>query len=277
MLPSELVPLYIFEERYQELIDYCIDEESEFGVAWSSGSELKAVGCSCVIIESLGAAGYGRMNIMARGDKPFRIVHDQQLHAYPSGTVEFLEDRPELIDHNVLEAAAPTYADVVEQATERRLDADALSELSSYEMAATIDFAAETKQSLLDLRSETARLRLLTRLFLAASKQLELVERAQRRADERQGALRLARGNVQPTSIAPPDRKVRQRRQLPLRPTAKLRQRRQLPLRPTAKRQRRQLPLRPTAKFAPAAPSLLLTLRRRAHSPAPTSLGGSAA
>jgi hypothetical protein len=49
-------------------------------------------------------------------------------------------------------------------------------------MAATVDFGLDAKQGLLDLRSENARLRLITRLFRAATKRLDLVERAQTQA-----------------------------------------------------------------------------------------------
>ena len=54
--------------------------------------------------------------------------------------------------------------------------------MSAYEMAATVEFGLEAKQGLLDLRSETARLRLVTRLFRGAIKRLDFVERAQARA-----------------------------------------------------------------------------------------------
>jgi hypothetical protein len=49
-------------------------------------------------------------------------------------------------------------------------------------MAATVEFAADDKQQLLELRSENARLRLLAVLLRSATERLELVERAQARA-----------------------------------------------------------------------------------------------
>jgi hypothetical protein len=49
-------------------------------------------------------------------------------------------------------------------------------------MAATVDFGVEAKQGLLELRSENARLKLVTRLFRAATKRLDFVDRAQARA-----------------------------------------------------------------------------------------------
>ena len=54
--------------------------------------------------------------------------------------------------------------------------------MGAYDMAATVDFGLDAKQGLLDLRSENARLRLVTRLFRAATKRLDFVDRAQARA-----------------------------------------------------------------------------------------------
>ena len=54
--------------------------------------------------------------------------------------------------------------------------------MCAYEMAATVEFGLEAKQGLLDLRSESARLKLVTRLFRGAIKRLDFVERAQARA-----------------------------------------------------------------------------------------------
>ena len=59
---------------------------------------------------------------------------------------------------------------------------DEPAEMDAYGMAATVDFGPDAKQGLLDLRSENARLRLVSRLFAAAAKRLDLVERAQERA-----------------------------------------------------------------------------------------------
>ena len=68
------------------------------------------------------------------------------------------------------------------RATDRDPTADELAEMNSYDMAATVDFGVDAKQGLLDLRSENARLKLVTRLFRAASKRLDFVDRAQARA-----------------------------------------------------------------------------------------------
>ena len=70
----------------------------------------------------------------------------------------------------------------MEQATGRKPDDGEVEAMSAYEMAATIEFGLEAKQGLLDLRSENARLRLVTRLFRAAIKRLDFADRAETRA-----------------------------------------------------------------------------------------------
>ena len=81
-----------------------------------------------------------------------------------------------------VEAAHGAYGELVEEATDKVLEPQELAPLTAYEMAATVDFGLDAKQGLLDLRSENARLRLLTRLFRAALRRLEFIERAQARA-----------------------------------------------------------------------------------------------
>jgi Lon protease-like protein len=181
-LPSELIPLHIFEERYKTMIGRCRTEPSEFGIVWMADDGLRQIGCACEIAEVLDELEDGRINLVARGTRPFRIEARQEELPYPAGTVEFLDDRDEEIDLDAGREAREAYAELVRQATDRTPEPAELEAMSAYEMAATVEFGLDAKQGLLDLRSETARLKLVTRLFRAAVKRLDFVARAQARA-----------------------------------------------------------------------------------------------
>jgi Lon protease-like protein len=181
-LPSELIPLHIFEERYKTMIARCMEEESEFGIVWLADDGLRPIGCACEIAEVLERMPDGRLNLIVRGTRPFRIEARQDQLAYPAGTVEFLADRDEDVDAGAADAARAAYADLVEQATDKIPEADELLEMTAYQMAATVEFGLDAKQGLLDLRSESARMKLVTRLFRAAIKRLDFIDRAQARA-----------------------------------------------------------------------------------------------
>jgi Lon protease-like protein len=181
-LPGELIPLHIFEERYKTMMNECLAGEREFGIVWLSDDGLREVGCAVQIEEVLERMEDGRMNLLTRGTRPFRVVERQGHLAYPAGVVEFVDDRDEAVDPKLSDDAHEAYADLVKRATDNEPDPTELVEMSAYAMAATVDFGLDAKQGLLDLRSENARLRLVTRLFRAALKRLDFVDRAQARA-----------------------------------------------------------------------------------------------
>ncbi|HWE32220.1 MAG TPA: LON peptidase substrate-binding domain-containing protein [Solirubrobacteraceae bacterium] len=181
-LPGELIPLHIFEQRFKTMMNECLATESEFGIVWLSDDGLRTNGCAARIDRVLEQMDDGRMNLLARGTRVFRVVERQAHLAYPAGVVEFVADRDTEVDPALLDTAREAYGDLVKRATDRDPEADELTEMGAYEMAATVDFGRDVKQGLLDLRSENARLRLVTRLFRAALKRLDFVDQAQARA-----------------------------------------------------------------------------------------------
>jgi Lon protease-like protein len=181
-LPSETLPLHIFEDRCKRMIGECLEHEREFGIVWLSEEELKRVGCACEIDRVLERHEDGDIDIIVRGTRPFRLLERQDDLPYPAGIVEPLTNADEEADLDAAQVARELYAELVEQATDKQLSEDELAELHAYAMAGTVEFGADAKQELLELRSENARMRLLAVLFRAAIKRLELVDRAQARA-----------------------------------------------------------------------------------------------
>ncbi len=181
-LPGELVPLHIFEERYKTMMAECMDSGTEFGIVWMADDGLREIGCACAIERVLEQMDDGRINLLARGTRPFRVLERQAHLPYPAGVVEFVEDQSDEPDSKLAGDARAAYADLVKRATDREPEDVELDEMGAYDMAATVDFGLDAKQGLLDLRSENARLKLVTRLFRAATKRLDFVDRAQARA-----------------------------------------------------------------------------------------------
>ena len=181
-LPTEIVPLHIFEPRYRTMINECLDDEREFGIVWAGEDSVHSIGCAVEITEVLDTLPDGRMNILTQGTRPFRVVEEQHDQPYPAATIQWLDDEPEERSEPVAQAAQEVYRELVEQATDDEPDPEMLAQISAYGMAATVDFGLDAKQGLLDLRSENARLTLVTRLLRAALKRLSFIDRAQAKA-----------------------------------------------------------------------------------------------
>ena len=181
LLPGELVPLHIFEERYKQMIGECLDEEREFGILWLADDELKDIGCAARITRVLEQFDDGRMNILAEGTTPFRMERRIGDLAYPAGDVVLLDDEPDA-DDAALERTRTTYADLVEEVTDSRPEPETLSALGAYGMAATVDINPAAKQKLLELRSEPARLEELEGLFAEALRRIRTATRVAEQA-----------------------------------------------------------------------------------------------
>ena len=182
LLPGEVVPLHIFEERYQVMIDECLDQGREFGIVWLADDELKHVGCTAAITELLERMDDGRMNILCRGSSPFRLLRRIDTLPYPAGDIELLDDADEEPSDGTAEEARERYADLVQRVTDERPPERDVAAMGAYEMAGSIDFAPEAKQGLLEARSEEERMQLITELFGTTMKRLDYVERSLERA-----------------------------------------------------------------------------------------------
>jgi Lon protease-like protein len=93
LFPGMVLPLHIFEPRYQEMINRCIEEELPFGVVLiQEGTEVggfakpHAVGTAARITK-VDRADDGTMNISVVGMQRFRIVELDRSHSYLSAKV----------------------------------------------------------------------------------------------------------------------------------------------------------------------------------------------
>jgi Lon protease-like protein len=182
LLPQELVPLHIFEDRYKLMITECLENESPFGIVWLSDDGLRDVGCTATIVRLIDRAEDGRMNILVEGVQPFRLLRRREDLAYPAGDIELLDDFGGEPSAELLEDARKRYAELVERATAERPEPDTLVELDAYGMAATVEHQPEAKQALLELRVEDDRLRMVAEMFRTAIKQVAYAEETAERA-----------------------------------------------------------------------------------------------
>jgi Lon protease-like protein len=183
LIPRELVPLHIFEERYKQMIGECLEQEKEFGIVWLSDDGLKDIGCSARIERVLERFEDGRLDILVEGSSPFRLLKRIDDLPYPAGDVQPLADDPDDPDDaRAIEAARKRYADLVAEVTDERPSDETLAQLDAYGMAATLDVGLAAKQMLLELRTEHARLEQLDALFGEALGRIRHAERAAERA-----------------------------------------------------------------------------------------------
>ncbi|HEY0076538.1 MAG TPA: LON peptidase substrate-binding domain-containing protein, partial [Abditibacteriaceae bacterium] len=120
LFPGMMLPLHIFEPRYQLMINRCLETDKTFGVTLIAEGEEgqpntvpSLVGTSAEILESTPFPD-GRMNLQTIGRRRFRVLSVREEDDYLIGLVEWLDDIE-------TERAVPAYTIKVRALLERYL------------------------------------------------------------------------------------------------------------------------------------------------------------
>lgn len=193
LLPEEILPLHIFEERYKEMIGDCLaahaqgEERNEFGIVWAREKEINSVGCTAQVSQITRKYPDGRMDILTCGKRRFEILFTDSEEAYLRAGVEFFEDESgaDVPPEKEVRQTVELFRKVMERlrnspdiptvpsAPYRRL---------SYHLAAFLPLDLSLKQQLLVLRHEEERLRELTRALEEMLPQLDRIEASRHKA-----------------------------------------------------------------------------------------------
>lgn len=172
LFPGMLLPLHIFEPRYQEMVRDCLEGDRTFGVCLiASGSEVggpaepRAIGTTSEIVR-VTPVGDGRMNLLTVGRRRFEILRTHHTAPYLEADVRFLpEDPPDPravpLAEEVREAASGLLTLLLhlqgDDEHQVQLPEDPLS--LSYAVAAVLPSPLPLRQQLLELRDTAERLR----------------------------------------------------------------------------------------------------------------------
>lgn len=187
LFPGALLPLHIFEPRYQQLLADVSASDHRFGLLPPGApGELPApgtIGCAAVV-RAVQSLPEGRANIVVSGERRFRFLEPVPAATlYHQGAVEWVDDTPDVqipseADLLRLRELGERYAQALNELNDQELEtrlAEHAAELS-FEIAALLEWDFEARQRMLESCSATERvIRLLSALPA-------LVHRAEQRA-----------------------------------------------------------------------------------------------
>jgi Lon protease-like protein len=174
LLPTERVPLHIFEPRYKELIGECLAEGAEFGLVLEDDDGRREIGTRAAVVEVLQVFDDGRMNVVVEGRDRFRLVELTSGRSFHTGEVEPIDDTEGDPEPAAVERAVDLLRKLGEIAGADVAELAVTSEAPSFELAARVDFEPQLKQQLLESRSEPERLDRLSELLEGAAAALAL-------------------------------------------------------------------------------------------------------
>ena len=182
LLPTEQVPLHIFEERYKELIGECIEDQGEFGLIYADDDGVREIGTRAGVLEVLTEFDDGRMNILVEGRERFRMVELTEGRNFDTAEVAPLDDADDPSDADTVERARALFGRLRELTGSDVEVPDPETRQLSFALAARVELAPDLKLELLVETSERVRLDRVCELLEGANVSVERQRRAAERA-----------------------------------------------------------------------------------------------
>lgn len=159
LFPGMQLKLHIYEDRYKDMINRCIEADAPFGVVlvqrdllvYGPKATPYVVGCTADISE-VQRLPLGRMNIVTTGKRRFRIKTLHESQPYLVGGVEYFspaDDRPQVVKvySKILRPLVLRYVDILTSSSDSRFDPSKLPrQPSSIAQIAAILLQSDNKQ-----------------------------------------------------------------------------------------------------------------------------------
>jgi Lon protease-like protein len=182
LLPTEQLPLHIFEERYKELVEECLDDGVEFGLVYADDAGIRDVGTRARVVEVLTRFDDGRLNILVEGQDRFRLEELTDGRSFHTGNVESVEDTDDPADSDAVDDVLRLFGKLREiTGSEVEAPGSAVPQLS-FAVAAKVELPVDEKLALLREVSERRRIDLVQDLLETAVLTAQRVRRAAERA-----------------------------------------------------------------------------------------------
>ena len=181
LFPGASLPLHIFEPRYKELVNECLEQKRPFGMVRAQESAVAEVGCTAVVLSVTKKYDDGRLDITTEGKQRFEIIQLNQERSFLQGEVVFFDDEPSEVPPADIESVIKLHQElfgILGQPASVNSDHTLLSFQLAHDLPVDLDF----KQALLEMKSEAQRLSTLIEYYRATIPKVEKTLRARDKA-----------------------------------------------------------------------------------------------
>jgi Lon protease-like protein len=157
LFPGTPLPLHIFEPRYKELISECLQRKTVFGLIKTEENGLADIGCTAEIVAVTKKYDDGRMDIVTEGRERFELLEINEERAFLRGDVVYFDDDPGRASETQIAHVVKLHSEIMAMAGATQDLPENYEHLSFY-LVGSLPLDLEFKQTLLEMRSEPARI-----------------------------------------------------------------------------------------------------------------------
>jgi len=180
VLPGETVKLHIYEERYKQLINDCLENEAHFGIPFSVNGKVKSYGVEVSIKKVIKIFDNGEMDIMVQGERVFSILDYSSTlkpKLYGAAIIQYEEEEMPKATHYLQELAM----EYLSLSQNKMVDYETFDAVSLYDIANLLTLSAKEKYQLISIKTFDEKEKSLCNTFRQAicifEKEVELKDR----------------------------------------------------------------------------------------------------
>lgn len=147
LLPRETTKLHIFEERYQQLVNECLENDASFGIPYLEKGKIKEYGSEVKIKKVLKTYESGAMDILVECNNLFRLIEFSKIlkpKLYGAGLIEYIASQKIIL--NNLQDATVNYFSTIQN---KLIDYETVSGLTVYNVASALQLTHTEKYRLI--------------------------------------------------------------------------------------------------------------------------------
>lgn len=161
LFPSETSKLHIFEERYKQLINECLENDASFGIPFMDKGRVKKYGSEVKIKRVLKTYDNGDLDILIEGVAIFELLEYSSIltpKLYGAGIIEFSKNNQRITLNNLQDAVVNYFTTI----QNKFIDYETASQLTVFNVAASLQLTHTEKYKLIS--SQSPQLNLLNQL-----------------------------------------------------------------------------------------------------------------
>ena len=148
LLPGETFKLHVFEERYKQLINECMDNDASFGIPFMDKGKVKKYGSEVKIKRILKTYDNGELDVLVESVAVFELLEYSAIltpKLYGAGVVEISKNNQRITLNNLQDAVLNYFTSI----QNKFIDYETVNQLTVYNVAASLQLTPFEKYKLI--------------------------------------------------------------------------------------------------------------------------------
>ncbi|HOZ86754.1 MAG TPA: LON peptidase substrate-binding domain-containing protein, partial [Bacteroidia bacterium] len=148
LLPGETTKLHIFEERYLQLVNECLENNASFGIPYIEKGKVQEYGSEVKIKRILKTYESGGMDILVESTNLFRLIEFTRVlkpKLYGAGLIEYINTLQTILLNNLQDATVNYFGTV----QNKLIDYETVANLTVYNVASALQLTHPEKYRLI--------------------------------------------------------------------------------------------------------------------------------